>query len=67
MPVHCFYPTVSYITRRCLDVTTITAINRQGAVETQPPAIGSHSPYLQQRCLWLTLLRLHFKHGTPTT
>ena len=51
-----FLPAVSYITRRYLDVTTITAIsalNWQGAgytLQTQPPAVGSLSPHLQQRC-----------------
>ena len=36
-----FLSTVSYITRRYLDVTTITAVNWQGAgttYGTQPPA-----------------------------
>ena len=68
-----FLSTVSYITRRYLDVTTITAIS---AIE-----IGKglsihykHSPLLSivihlafNSVVPQSIKKPHFKHGTPTT
>jgi len=62
-----FLPTVSYITRRYLDVTTITAVNWQGAVpQTQPPAVASiHLTF--NSVVPQSIKKPHFRHGTPTT
>jgi len=71
-----FLPAVSYITRRYLDVTTITVISaieigkglcKRLMENTTPCESVVYTYTFKQCCLGLTLLRPHFKLGTPTT